>query len=117
MDENAHLDVEVTFNKPAARCKPSFVWLKGASVGMVQVETVELSKDKKSLTIKMGRLPEDRYSLRLLSGREHFRDNEGNPLDGSGNGSCENAPGLFKDSDHFAVDFRVKSPAKRPSLR
>ena len=62
----------------------------------------------------MPDLPEDRYSLRLLSGNTHFKDDAGNPLDGSGNGFCERRPGhygLFKNVDHFAVDFRLERPA------
>ncbi|MCP4641814.1 MAG: hypothetical protein GY851_15330 [bacterium] len=107
MDADERVTVEVRFNKPVVYSGATSVWLKGTAAGMVAVKEIVLGNDSKSLTIDLGALPEDRYSLRLLSGPNHFRDNDGHSLDGSGNGFCENAPGLFKDSDHFAVDFRV----------
>ncbi len=101
------IQIRVRFNKPVKPIDVDSIWLRGASVGMVAIDAAELSEDRKALSITIDRLPEDRYSLRLLSGKSHFRDDAGHPLDGSGNGFCENAPGLYKDADHFAVDFRA----------
>lgn len=111
IDEDDELVVKFRFNKPAMPVSASSVWLKGARVGMVDVDEVESSNRGKSLRIRLRGVREDRYSLRLLSGPEHFRDEEGNPLDGSGNGFCEYDPGLCRDTDHYSVDFRVERPA------
>jgi len=114
LNASQEFTVEISFNKPVVNARQRAVWLKGAKTGKVEVGELALSEDRKSLRICMPTLPEDRYSLRLLSGKVHFRDDDGNPLDGSGNGFCEHAPGLYQDADHFSVDFRTVVDSYNP---
>ncbi len=110
VDEDEELVVTFLVNKLFMPVTTASVWLKGARAGMVDVDSVAPGEIGKSVVVRLRGIEEDRYSLRLLSGPEDFRDEEGNPLDGSGNGFCEYDPGLCRDTDHYSVDFTVERP-------
>jgi hypothetical protein len=80
---------------------PDSVFLHGLQSGN-HTGVLTYDNETRTLIARFGSLPLDRYTLRLLSGEEGFRSEDGLPLDGSGNGLAD------KPSDHFAVHFRLE---------
>ena len=76
------LTYTATFSEPmlAANLDPSDVTLTGKLTGVSYAGAVAFSANNTALTVTYANLPEDQYTLTLLTGAGHFEDAAGNDL-------------------------------------